>query len=104
MSDPMQVLTESEITAAVPIGWRHEGDTLEITLAAGDFATGLALVDRVGAAAEEAQHHPDVLLTYPQVTVTLTSHDAGGVTSRDVDLAHEVTAIAATLGVTPAED
>ena len=59
---------------------------------------GVALVDRIGAAAEEADHHPDVSLTYPEVIVTLTSHDVGGITSRDLDLARRISGFAAELG------
>ena len=49
--------------------------------------------------AEEANHHPDVVLTYPQVDVDLRSHDVGGVTVRDLDLARRISAIATELGV-----
>ncbi|MDP2772959.1 MAG: VOC family protein, partial [Nocardioides sp.] len=64
----------------------------------GDFATGLALVNEIGAAADELDHHPDVDLTYPSVTVRLTSHDVGGVTSRDVELARRISSAAEGLG------
>ena len=46
--------------------------------------------DAVRAAAEEANHHPDITLTYPEVIVTLSSHDVGGITSRDLDLARTI--------------
>ena len=65
----------------------------------GSFVKGLELVNRISEAAEEANHHPDVVLTYPQVDVDLVSHDVGGVTSRDLDLARRISAIAAELGV-----
>lgn len=65
----------------------------------GDFATGLRLVEAVGRVAEEQNHHPDVDLRYPHVDLRLSSHDAGGVTERDVLLARAVEAIAADLGV-----
>jgi 4a-hydroxytetrahydrobiopterin dehydratase len=55
-------------------------------------------VDRIGATAEEANHHPDVSLTYPEVIVTLSSHDVGGITSRDIDLARRISEHAAELG------
>ena len=64
----------------------------------GSFVKGLELVTRITEAAEEANHHPDVVLTYPQVDVDLSSHDVGGVTSRDLDLARRISAIAAELG------
>ena len=68
----------------------------------GSFVKGLDLVTRITEAAEAANHHPDVVLTYPQVDVDLASHDVGGVTSRDLDLARQLSAIAAELGVEPA--
>lgn len=55
-----------------------------------NFLDGLALVSRVADLAEKANHHPDVLLTYPRVCFSLTTHDAGGLTERDFDLAAEI--------------
>jgi 4a-hydroxytetrahydrobiopterin dehydratase len=60
-------------------------------------------VNRIGASAEKANHHPDLTLTYPQVRVTLSSHDVGGITSRDIDLARTISGHAADLGVATAE-
>jgi 4a-hydroxytetrahydrobiopterin dehydratase len=74
--------------------WTFEDDALHAQFDTGDFATGLRLVNRIGEAAEAANHHPDVVLTYPSVEVTLTSHDAGGVTSRDVAMARKVSEFA----------
>lgn len=104
MADPKQILTPDQIAEAAPAAWRHEGETLTVRFATGDFATGLALVDRIGASAEEANHHPDIVLTYPEVAVTLSSHDVGGVTSRDIALARTIDEHAAALGVAPASD
>lgn len=92
-------LTQPEVAAAGLDDWRHVRTQLVARFATGDFASGLALVDRVGAAAEAADHHPDVLLTYGAVTVRLSSHDVGGLTSRDVDLARAVSDRAAELQV-----
>ncbi|GEP27003.1 MULTISPECIES: VOC family protein [Cryobacterium] len=65
-----------------------------------DFASALELVNRVGDVAESMNHHPDVRLGYGSVSLTLTSHDAGGVTARDLELAVRVQQIADTLGAT----
>lgn len=89
----MNTLDETTIRTALEQndpGWELRDDTLHRTIETGDFATGLRLVDGIGAAAEEAGHHPDVLLTYPSVEITLTSHDAGGVTQEDLALAAAV--------------
>lgn len=85
--------------------WRFFLEKLHARFATGSFTTGLELVTRITEAAEAADHHPDVVLTYPHVDVDLSSHDVGAVTSRDVDLAREISAIAASLGIesTPRE-
>lgn len=87
--------TPEQVARAGLNGWRQVDDTLRARFATGDFATGLEFVNRVGAAAEARQHHPDLTLTYPEVEVSLSSHDAGGVTDRDIELAQEISAIAA---------
>lgn len=99
MSDPQQKLTSEQVRDAGLDDWRHLSTGIRARFRTGDFATGLALVDRIGAAAEEADHHPDVALTYPEVIVTLSSHDVGGITSRDVDLARAISGLAAEAGV-----
>ena len=62
-------------------------------------------MNQIGEAAEAVQHHPDIDLRYPYVDITLSSHDVGGITSRDVDLARKTSEFAAGLGiaVVPAE-
>ena len=65
----------------------------------GDFATGVELVDRIGAAAEEANHHPDITLTFPHLDIRLTSHDTGEVTDRDLNLAATISELAASAEV-----
>lgn len=97
--DPKTLLTEDQIAAEGLEGWRLEDGALVATYATGDFATGLKLVNAIGDAAEVANHHPDLTLTYPTVGVLLTSHDSGGVTSRDIDLARRTTGFAADLGI-----
>jgi 4a-hydroxytetrahydrobiopterin dehydratase len=97
--DPKHKLTATEVREAPGLeDWRHLLTGIRARFRTGDFATGLALVDRIGAAAEEANHHPDISLTYPEVIVTLSSHDVGGITSRDLDLARQISGFAADLG------
>lgn len=55
---------------------------------------------RIGAAADEANHHPNLTITYPRVHVLLTTHDAHGLTTRDVGLARTISAIAVELAIT----
>ena len=89
-------LTESALTES---GFVHFEGSLYAEFVTGTFAGGLELVDRIGQAAEEANHHPDVHLSYGTVAVTLSSHDAGGVTDRDVRLAIVIHRIARELGL-----
>jgi 4a-hydroxytetrahydrobiopterin dehydratase len=79
--------------------WRFFLHKLHARFRTGSFTKGLELVTHITQAAEAADHHPDLVLTYPHVDVDLTSHDVGGVTSRDLDLARQISAIAADLGV-----
>ena len=104
MPDPMQILTPSEIADAALADWHQSGDTLTARFATGDFATGLELVNRIGASAEKFDHHPDLTLTYPTVEITMSSHDVGGITIRDLRLARTISEHAASLGVAPAHD
>lgn len=99
MSDPKQKLSAADINEANLNGWTHNDDHIAATFATGDFATGLKLVNLIGDDAEKAGHHPDITLTYPEVSVTLSSHDVGGLTSRDVELARKINGHAGTLDV-----
>jgi len=97
--DPKALLSGDQISEMGLPDWRAMYDALEARFRTGDFAKGLAFVDRIAEAAEAANHHPDVTLTYPSVHIRLTSHDVGGKTARDVDLAHRISGIAQMLGI-----
>ena len=102
MTDPKKTLRYPEVMAEEGLDdWRFFLVGLHARFRTGSFVKGLELVTRITEAAEAANHHPDVVLTYPQVDVDLQSHDVGGVTSRDLDLARPISAIAAELGVEP---
>lgn len=95
-----ETLSDAHVTAAVDDRhWRVVLGRLHATFRTGTFERGLALVQDVAAAAERAGHHPDVDLRYPAVHVALVSHDAGGLTQRDVDLAAAITALADARGL-----
>ena len=79
--------------------WRPMLGALRTRFATGDFETGLKLVTDIAKVAEKANHHPDVNLRYPHVDVTLSSHDVGGMTERDVDLARRISEIASKMDV-----
>ncbi len=100
MTDPKTLLRYPEVMAEEGLDdWRFFLVRLHARFKTGSFVKGLELVTRITEVAEAANHHPDVVLTYPQVDVDLHSHDVGGVTSRDLDLARQISAIAAELGV-----
>ena len=73
-------------------GWTRAGRAIERTYRFADFRGALAFVNRVGDLAERQNHHPDIAIHYNEVTLTLWSHDAGGVTERDVRLAGAIDA------------
>jgi 4a-hydroxytetrahydrobiopterin dehydratase len=102
MTDPKQTLRYPQVEAEGLADWRFLLNHLHARFRTGSFVKGVELVNQVADAAEQANHHPDVVLTYPHVDVTLVSHDVGGVTSRDLDLARRISAIAADLGLEPA--
>jgi len=95
----MSKLSGQQIADAGLDGWAYLLGGLQTRVHTGNFATGLAVVNAIGAAAEEMNHHPDLLtLRYTDVDIRLTSHDERGVTSRDIRLARAVSAIAADAG------
>lgn len=99
-----QQLTEA-LQEARLIDWHAADDGLRATFNTGDFLTGLDFVQRIAAVAEEAGHHPDLLLTYPTVEVRLISHDVEGVTDRDLQLARQISdlAVGAEIEVEPTD-
>jgi 4a-hydroxytetrahydrobiopterin dehydratase len=70
--------------------WHEENNTLSREFTFPDFKSALTFVNTVGELAETANHHPDISLGWGKVTVTLTTHDAGGVTDKDRRLAEEI--------------
>lgn len=82
-------LSEDEITehlAKLP-GWTHAGESITKTYQFKDFSHALGFVNQVGETADSVNHHPDIDIRYNKVTLTLTTHDSGGLTRNDVDLA-----------------
>ena len=87
-----QLLTEAEIqeSAKVLAGWSVEGSNLEITRTFKDFIQAIEFVNKLVEPAESAGHHPDIEISYNKVKITLTTHDAGGLTQADFDLAQAI--------------
>ncbi len=78
----------------------HQPGRLHAEYATADFAGAVRLLDQVAAAADELNHHPDVQLGYGRIAFDLSSHDAGGVTERDVALALRIHTLAEGSGAT----
>ncbi|HET7630028.1 MAG TPA: 4a-hydroxytetrahydrobiopterin dehydratase [Candidatus Saccharimonadales bacterium] len=70
--------------------WQERNDILVKEFSFADFKSALAFVNQIGELAEAANHHPDVNLSWGRVTVSLTTHDEGGVTEKDRQLAHAI--------------
>jgi len=73
-------------------GWSRRGDVLSKTFSFARFTDGIDFVVRLARLAEAANHHPDIDIRYTKVTLTLSTHDAGGITVKDLDLAKEIEA------------
>ena len=92
----MTVLTEEEIAAqlgGVP-AWQRQGDSIVMTVTRSDFRDALLYVGAVAFLAEAANHHPDVAISWNKVTLTLSTHSAGGLTGADFALAGQISRLA----------
>ena len=92
----MARLNENEIQeglATVSDAWRQEGEAIVRTYRFADFVESVGFVDRLVAPAEEMAHHPDVSISWNEVTVTVTTHSAGGLTAADFELAAKIDAL-----------
>lgn len=74
--------------------WTRKGAAIERTWRFEDFRAALAFINRVGEIAESMDHHPDIENSYNRVTLRLTTHDRGGLTALDFDLARKIDALA----------
>jgi 4a-hydroxytetrahydrobiopterin dehydratase len=87
-----QKLSDLEIQRALGrlAGWARRGETLVKTYTFERFADGISFVNRVAVAADAMDHHPDIDIRYTKVTMSLSTHDAGGITKSDLDLAEKI--------------
>ncbi|HEY2804791.1 MAG TPA: 4a-hydroxytetrahydrobiopterin dehydratase [Gemmatimonadales bacterium] len=85
-------LTETEITAGMAklSGWSRKGDAIVKAFKFKAFQDGIRFVDRVALAADRADHHPDIDIRYTTVTMSLSTHSAGGLTANDMTMAAEI--------------
>ena len=76
--------------------WSQSGDSLQRTFKFEDFLGAMAFVNGIADLAEQHHHHPDIMIRYNKVTLTLSTHDAGGITEKDFDLAKAIDRLLAT--------
>jgi 4a-hydroxytetrahydrobiopterin dehydratase len=76
-------------------GWNMNGNVIERVFEFSNFVEAMGFVNRIAEAAEAVNHHPDITINYNKVKLSLTSHDSGGVTQRDLRMAGKINEISA---------
>ena len=91
----MALLDDSEIEQRLAGlgGWARSGDAIARTFSCGDFVGSVRFVDSLVEPAEAMGHHPDVAISWDEVTVTISTHSEGGLTAADFELAGKVDAL-----------
>ena len=91
----MDLLSDQEITAALARlpAWTRAGESITRTVELKDFRAAMLFTGAVAYMAEEANHHPDILIQWNKVTLTLSTHSVGGLTAADVALAGHLDAL-----------
>ena len=91
----MTLLTEEEITTALGTlrGWARAGAGIMATVELADFREAMLYTGAVAYLAEAAGHHPDILIQWNRVTLTLSTHSEGGLTAADMSLAGRISAL-----------
>jgi len=91
----MRLLTDDEIAVALggAAGWERAGDAITRTVKLGDFRDAMIYAGAVAHLAQAANHHPDIAIAWNRVTLTLSTHSAGGLTEADFALARQISAL-----------
>jgi 4a-hydroxytetrahydrobiopterin dehydratase len=91
----VKLLSDEEITTALAglPGWRRAGDSITTTVELADFQAAMLFTGAVAYLAEQAGHHPDILIEWNKVTLTLSTHSEGGLTDADMSLARGIGAL-----------
>ncbi len=93
---PLPTLSDIEVQRELNAleGWSRRGEVIVKAFEFATFPLAIAWVARVAEAAEAANHHPDLDIRHARVTATLSTHDSGGITTRDIALARTMNALA----------
>ena len=88
----MPLLSENEITQKLSSleGWGQEGNQIIKQYKFKNFVGSMGFVTKVAILAERADHHPDILIEYSKVKISLSTHSEGGLTEKDFNLAQEI--------------
>jgi 4a-hydroxytetrahydrobiopterin dehydratase len=91
----MPLLTDAEIEDGLKglNGWERKGNEIVRVYKNKSFVDSIGFVNKVSILAEKADHHPDILIQYKNVTLTLSTHSKGGLTEKDFNLAREIDAL-----------
>jgi 4a-hydroxytetrahydrobiopterin dehydratase len=92
------VLSDAEVQQALGQlpGWKRSGKLIERNYQFANFIKAMEFVNQIAEAAEAVNHHPDILISYNKVTLSLISHDSGGVTQRDIKMATRINELSPT--------
>jgi len=90
---PERLSEEAIADGLARLDWTREGDELVRTVTKKNFVEAMAFVNKVAELAERANHHPDIAISWNKVTLRVTTHDAGGLSQLDLDLAAAVDAV-----------
>ena len=90
------ILSDAEVQQALRDlpGWKHNGKAIDRNFQFENFVKAMEFVNQIAEAAEAVNHHPDMLISYNKVTLSLVSHDSGGVTHRDIKMAARINELA----------
>lgn len=88
-----ELLDDDTIESRLPEHWHLDGDEITRTYEFDDYLEGVAFASEVGEIAEEQFHHPEIRIRYGKVDVRFTSHEEGGVTDQDIDMAERTDAL-----------
>jgi 4a-hydroxytetrahydrobiopterin dehydratase len=91
----MPLLTDAEIEEGLKglNGWERKGNEIVRVFKNKSFVDSVGFVNKISILAEKADHHPDILIQYKNVTLTLSTHSKGGLTEKDFNLAREIDAL-----------
>ncbi|MFF2275194.1 4a-hydroxytetrahydrobiopterin dehydratase [Agromyces sp. NPDC058126] len=102
MTDPRRTLTPAEtVDDLAGTAFVHTGGQLDGAYRTADFASAVEILAEVAEVADAMNHHPEVRLGWGRIAFELSSHDVGGVTSRDLELARRIDALAVGRGARP---